>query len=388
MQISKYQNAKSLLNLSNQWSLKEFDELLKDVTRIGTKIPSSDYEESGLYPVIDQGKDLIAGYSNLEYPIQGEKIVFGDHTRILKYIDFDSFHIGADGVKVLENKMPDKVLTKYIFYYLSSVNIPNTGYNRHFKYLKEIVIPVPRIDIQLKLVNLFDQVKNLIIKRKSQIVALDDLTQSIFLEMFGDPKTNSMQLKEIQLKELLCEIKGGGTPSKKVAEYYIDGNIPWVTPKDMKSMFIDSSKIYITEEAVENSSANYIKENSLLMVIRSGILKRYLPIAINRTQVTLNQDMKALLPNKNKTNVEYLYSFFKLYQSVLLNKVRSVTADNLDFNDVKNVIVPVANLEEQNKFKEKFNNIQKNKAILEEQKILFERLYNSLLQNAFKGELF
>lgn len=388
MQISKYQNANSLLNLSNQWSLKKFDELLKDVTRIGTKIPSSDYKESGLYPVIDQGKDLIAGYSNLEYPIQGEKIVFGDHTRILKYIDFDSFHIGADGVKVLENKMPDKVLTKYIFYYLSSVNIPNTGYNRHFKYLKEIVIPVPRIDIQLKLVNLLDQVKNLISKRQSQILVLDDLTQSIFLDMFGDPRTNSMQLKEIQLKELLCEIKGGGTPSKKVEEYYIDGTVPWVTPKDMKSLYIDSSKIYITEEAVENSSANYIKENSLLMVIRSGILKRYLPIAINRTQVTINQDMKALIPNENKTNVEYLYTFFKLYQSVLLQKVRAVTADNLDFNDVKNIRVPVSNLEEQNKFKEKFNNIHKYKVILEEQKKHFEILYNSLLQNGFNGDLF
>lgn len=138
----------------------------------------------------------------------------------------------------------------------------------------------------------------------------------------------------------VCErILGGGTPSKQKPEYYA-GNIPWVTPKDMKSILISDSIDHVSEEAIANSSAKPIPPRSILMVIRSGILKRMLPVALNTVSVTINQDMKAFIPNKNVTT-EYLLYFFIMVQKDILKNVRAVTADNIEFGVIRKLQVPL-----------------------------------------------
>lgn len=91
----------------------------------------------------------------------------------------------------------------------------------------------------------------------------------------------------------LAAFSGGGTPSKDNPAYW-DGDIPWVSPKDMKSRFIDQTIDNVTAKAVQRSSTNLLEEGALLLVVRSGILQHSIPAAINRVAVTLNQDMKAL----------------------------------------------------------------------------------------------
>ncbi len=113
--------------------------------------------------------------------------------------------------------------------------------------------------------------------------------------MFGDPVSNPIGWEKATLDDVCDKIYGGGTPSKAIPEYYI-GDIPWVTPKDMKSEYIGNSLVHINEEAINNSSAKLIPTESVLMVIRSGILKHTLPVAINTRNVTVNQDMKAFIP--------------------------------------------------------------------------------------------
>ena len=93
----------------------------------------------------------------------------------------------------------------------------------------------------------------------------------------------------------LGEIRGGGTPSKRNPRFW-GGSIPWVSPKDMKRDFIGEAQDSITEAAVEGSSVKEIPENSLLMVVRGMILAHSFPTALTTTTVTINQDMKALLP--------------------------------------------------------------------------------------------
>ncbi len=99
---------------------------------------------------------------------------------------------------------------------------------------------------------------------------------------------------DLQPLKYLCSFSGGGTPSKDNLSYWIDGTIPWVSPKDMKSFWINDSQDKITQAAVQGSSTNFVDAGSLLIVVRSGILQRTIPIAINTVPVTLNQDMKAL----------------------------------------------------------------------------------------------
>jgi type I restriction enzyme S subunit len=89
---------------------------------------------------------------------------------------------------------------------------------------------------------------------------------------------------------------GGGTPSKSRSDYWENGTIPWVSPKDMGRSIVDSSEDYITETAVKESSTKMVPANSIAIVVRSSILDKVLPSAIIPVPVTLNQDMKAVVP--------------------------------------------------------------------------------------------
>jgi type I restriction enzyme S subunit len=96
---------------------------------------------------------------------------------------------------------------------------------------------------------------------------------------------------------------GGGTPSKSDASYWTDGTLPWVSPKDMKVFLITSSEDQVTTRALERLTL--IPANSILVVVRSGILSRTLPVAINQISVTVNQDMRAFVP-KTGVNARYI----------------------------------------------------------------------------------
>ena len=91
------------------------------------------------------------------------------------------------------------------------------------------------------------------------------------------------------------EWRGGGTPSKSRPELW-NGNIPWVSPKDMKALHISDARDHISKSALEGSSVRIIPPGSLLMVVRGMILARAFPVALTTREVTINQDMKALLP--------------------------------------------------------------------------------------------
>lgn len=147
----------------------------------------------------------------------------------------------------------------------------------------------------------------------------------------------------------ICRFMGGGTPSKENASYWTDGSIPWVSPKDMKSTIINKTEDYITPFAVKNSSTNFIKAGSLLMVVRSGILQRTIPVAINTVDVTLNQDMKALSFSEH-INTEYVMNFIIGNNNSLLNvwTKEGATVESIEFNYLANspMVIPPINEQE------------------------------------------
>ena len=166
--------------------MASFDEVLKDCTKLGKKIPTSEYLENGKYPIIDQGQNDIAGYYDSDEGLFEDvpTIVFGDHTRVVKYVDKPCF-LGADGVKLLCPVDKD-INCKYLFYQLSYADIPNTGYNRHFKWVKALDFKIPSSDKQNHVVEVLDKVTELISLRKQQLAKLDELVKARFVEMFGN----------------------------------------------------------------------------------------------------------------------------------------------------------------------------------------------------------
>ena len=91
----------------------------------------------------------------------------------------------------------------------------------------------------------------------------------------------------------LARLTGGGTPAKENDAFWEGGDVPWISPKDMKRRVITSAEDYITEDAVDGSATSFVDAGSPLMVVRSGILRHTLPVAIAGRRLTLNQDMKA-----------------------------------------------------------------------------------------------
>lgn len=153
-----------------------------------------------------------------------------------------------------------------------------------------------------------------------------------------------MTIPKVPLGEFV-EIKGGGTPSKSNAAFW-GGDIPWVSPKDMKTWEIYDSEDKISAEAVRESATNLIPPKATLIVNRSGILKHTLPVGITRRPVAINQDIKAILVGP-RAHPEYVAHIIKAAEPIVLKWVRATTADNFPIDNLRALEIPLPSLDEQ-----------------------------------------
>lgn len=246
----------------------QFNAVLKDVTRKGTKIQTDEYLTEGKFPIIDQGNNDIAGYRDDETGLFTDvpAIVFGDHTRIVKYIT-EPFFLGADGVKVL---VPiDRTMNcKYLYYQLLSAKIPDTGYNRHFKWVKELEFQLPSRNEQDDVVKRLDKLCVVISARQQQLAKLDELAKARFVEMFGD-ESNPFRWPIVDVKDIAYVQVGVVI---KPAQYYTDKEHGTRTFRSLNigPMYVkDADWVYFSEEGNRKNQKSILKENDLL-VVRSG----------------------------------------------------------------------------------------------------------------------
>lgn len=265
--------------------------------------------------------------------------------------------------------------------YISSVSAGANINNLRNEHISELNIQIPSLEEQRKIAAVLDKVTDLIAKRRQQLENLDLLVKVRFVEIFGDPVDNPKQWEMQSLSNVCKDIYGGGTPSKSHPEYF-EGSIPWVSPKDMKSNIITDSIDHITEEAVKNSSAKIVPKDAVLMVIRSGILKHTLPVAIAAVELTVNQDMKVFIAGQNITS-KFLMYYFKAIEMDVLSGVRGVTADNIDFKEFQKRLVIVPPIELQQLFSDFVERTEKTKTNIKESLAKLEMLKKALMQEYF-----
>ncbi len=145
--------------IPHHWRILPFTHCLKKVkTQKKTSVPKMDYQKSGEFPIIDQGALFIAGWTDLTDFVISDNlpvVIFGDHTRIFKYVDFP-FVLGADGTQLLYPN--DDILNPRFFYYaLLNLKIPNEGYSRHYRYLREFSVVYPVLPTQTQIANFLDR---------------------------------------------------------------------------------------------------------------------------------------------------------------------------------------------------------------------------------------
>jgi len=168
--------------IPEHWEVVKLENVMEGFTP-NKKLKQSDYKAIGKFPVIDQGQEYVAGFYDDETMVFDKDlpvILFGDHTRIIKYVDFP-FICGADGLKIIIPK--ENFHRKYFYYALLNLNIPSRGYNRHFKILKEKLIPLPPLDEQQKIANILTTIDQKIQAEEKKKTALKNLFKTLLRQL-------------------------------------------------------------------------------------------------------------------------------------------------------------------------------------------------------------
>ncbi|MBE2913588.1 restriction endonuclease subunit S [Anoxybacillus sp. FSL W8-0382] len=251
------------------------------------------------------------------------------------------------------------------------------------RQFSDFQIEIPPIDYQLKVVDVLDKAQELIDKRKAQIEALDQLTKSVFLEMFGDPVANKTWERR-PLKDI-ADVRDGTHDSPK----YVPNGYPLVTSKNIKNGKIDLSNVnYISEEDFININKRSKVDVGDIIMPMIGTIGN--PIIVDE-QPNFAIKNVALIKFNNPlvVNIYLKYLLDSHYLDYILNKnKRGGTQKFLSLTDIRNMEIPLPPRDLQDKFSEIVKKIDSQKSILHKSLRELEKNFNSLMQRAFKGELF
>ena len=348
--------------------LKKFDEVFDDYTKYGTKIKAEQYHTIGSNIIIDQGQSDIAGYTDLtdglftDVPV----IVFGDHTRIIKYIN-RPFFLGADGTKILKSKIPDANY-KYLYYALKNAKIPNTGYNRHFKWLKQLSISYPEYQKQRIIVEILDKLEDCIDNYNTILQLLDKLVKARFVEMFGSIYDGEYELKT--LPEIVNEDKNaikrgpfGGALKKD--DFVENGYLVYEQRHAIHNDF-DYAKYYITQKKYDDMIGFKVVPGDLIISCSGVTLGRIAEVPKGAKEGIINQALLKLSLNQQiMLNTFFIHQFRgEEIQEILFGFSRGSGIPNMpSMNDVKSVKFICPPLELQKEYCDFVQQVDKSKFI-------------------------
>jgi len=359
-----------------------FEDVLEDVTSGNTKTLQSDYQPVGRYPVVDQGQDLIAGYIDNETALCGTDlpvIVFGDHTKTFKFIDFP-FCVGADGTKVLRPK--NGAHLKYVFHYLRTLKLPDVGYSRHYKFLKRFEIPLPPLAEQRRIAAILDAADALRQKRRQALRLLDQLSQAIFIEMFGDPVANPRGWKLRRLGDIGILDRGVSKHRPRNAPELLGGVHPFIQTGD-----VANCNGYIRTFANTYSDLGLRQSKKwpagvLCITIAANIAKT----GILTFDACFPDSVVGFQPG-DETTTEYVQVWLSFLQKTLEATAPESAQKNINLEILRKLMIPLPPLERQREFSRARTAV----ARLRDQQVRGEQiedaLFASLQHRAFRGEL-
>ena len=247
------------------------------------------------------------------------------------------------------------------------------------KNFDNVELYFPTLTKQKNIAKVLDRANELITLRKESIEKLDDLSKSIFIDMFGDPVLNPKGWDKKPLKKI-AKVQTGNTPSRKIKEYY--GNyIEWIKSDNIlkNKMYITKAKEYLSKEGL--NKGRVADNNSLLMTCIAGSMKSIGNVAITKGQVSFNQQINAI--SLYEDNVLYLYYCLKMSKRYIEENSSKSMKIMINKTTLENLIFPLPSITLQNKFATIIEKIEEQKALYEQQLKLLEDNFNSLLQRSF-----
>ena len=331
----------SSASVKYRWKTTLLEDLLLPIEGPAERVAKNQVVEHGLWPVVSQEADgLVSGYTNMSNPIQDiPLILFGDHSCTIKYVDFPFFR-GADGTQLIKTSENKGCLLKYLYYYISSVEIENSGkYERHFKYLKKQRVPLPPMDIQKKIAeeckNIDDEVteaKNTIQKCKSDI-------EAIILPCFN-------KYKKVVLKSI-CDSFEYGTSEKSASSgsvpvlrmgNIVEGEIDW------KDLVYTDNKQDIEKLSLHPGDVLFNRTNSPVHVGKTAIYEDERPAIFAGYLVRINYNRDVI----RGKYLNYILNSDPIMQHGFSVMTKSVNQANINATLLSQYEIPLPSMEEQN----------------------------------------
>ena len=386
-------------NIPKHWQVKKLGEVCDKISLNKIKIKQKDYLSAGKFPVIDQGQDLIGGYFNDEsllVPSEPPYIIFGDHTKIKKFVNF-KFVPGADGVKVLK---PHSCFDpKFFFYLIHTVKIPDKGYARHFQFLEKEDIPIPPLPEQLAIVSKIEELLSDLENGKQQLLTaqqqLKVYRQSLLKAAFTSTTLSDRNtiLKDYILKDVTHKIQIGPFGTQLHKEDYIENGVPLINPMHIQDGKIEANFSYSIKEEKRNSLPNYILEEGDVIMGRRGEMGRCGFVTNKEKGWFCGTGSLYFRPLKEKLNSRFLFYYLtsQPIKKYLNDNAGGTTMANLNLKIVNEIPISLPSLKEQQQIVEilesKLTVCDKIEETISQSLLQAEALKQSILKKAFEGKL-
>lgn len=363
-----------------------------------SKVQARDYKPTGLFPVIDQGREQIAGWTNDESAVIDAPlplVVFGDHTRAFKYLDIP-FARGADGTQLLRPKADIDPL--FFFYACRAIDLPARGYNRHFTVLKEQELAYPPDPHEQKAVaGALRKTESALQQQTALLGNLQELKRAAMRELFTRGLRGEAQKDtEIGLVPESWELASigahhsvvsGGTPSRGNPAFWSGGTIPWVKTTEVDYCVINETGEHITPLGLESSAAKMLPVGTLLMAMYGQGVTRG-KVAILGIEAACNQACAAITPKDDAVLPRYLYHFLTSRYDEIRSLAHGGQQQNLSLEIVRDLPVAYPQTDdEQNEIVVILDALDRKIALHRQKRAVLEELFNALLHKLMTGDI-
>ena len=267
----------------------------------------------------------------------------------------------------------------------AGVNINNLR-NEH---LDEIKIPIPSLRMQWRIAKILDKADALRAKRRAALAQLDTLTQSIFLDMFGDPATNSKGWPVVTIADI-CEVKGGKRLPK--GEEYSSTPTPhrYIRVVDLKAGRVDEAKLVFLRPEIQAQIARYVVNFGDMIISIAGSIGLVAPVPATLDGVNLTENAAKLVPRRGgELDAVFLAAYLQTphAQSQIRSHVGQVTIGKLALFRIEKIKVSLPELALQREFVLRISALRDHDTVLRRAQLELDALFASLQQRAFRGEL-
>ena len=294
-------------------------------------------------------------------------------------------------------KNPEKILKVYLKHFVCSATYQNQVYNLmagaaqpniSSSQLESITVPVPPLPEQRRIAAILDQADALRAKRREALAQLDSLTQSIFIEMFGDPVTNSKRLPTKSLNQITTFENGDRSGNYPSGDDIKEDGVLFLSTKNITAGRLDLTKsVYITEEKFDSLSRGKVRRNDVVITLRGTLGSCCIFDTVHETAF-INAQMMIIRPGP-ECNSTYLHALLTSQQAQerFDHIGRGAAVPQLTSAQMAGLKIPVPSLADQQEFARRKKSLDELKDRQERSMAGLDTLFASLQHRAFRGEL-